>query len=75
MQQLSKFTEQIESVRNRIGNIEKEKVIEFLNDVKNWKLHCFLSYWPNLKSVKYWYQIFFSTWTTHLFLSKTESSI
>ena len=35
MQQLSKFTEQIESVRNRIGNIEKEKLIEFLNDLKN----------------------------------------
>ena len=70
MQQLSKFTAQIKSVRNRIGNIEKEKVVKFVNDVKNWKLHCFLPYWPNSKSVEYWYQFFFN-----LFLSKTESSI
>ena len=59
MQQLSKFTAQIKSVRNRIGNIEKEKVVKFVNDVKNWKLHCFLPYWPNFKSVEYWYQNFF----------------
>ena len=32
MQQLSKFTAQIKSVRNRIGNIEKEKVVKFVND-------------------------------------------